>query len=200
VFEGCRAQAGGDIVSRVSEEFHNADRKRNLHAPWRIEYVRRLPEEDGCFLCRARDEEGREQENLLLWRSGGCLVVMNKFPYTAGHLLVAPAEHLAGLGDVSGEVMREMMELTRDSAELLRRTIRAEGFNIGINLGRCAGAGMPGHLHLHVVPRWQADTNFMAVLGDVRVVLQSLGELRDELLAMGEKLKLPQAVYGQRDT
>jgi len=181
----------------VGEEFHNADRKRNIHAPWRIEYIRNLPEEEGCFLCRARDQVGREQENLLLWRTGNCLVVMNKFPYTAGHLLVAPAEHVAGLGELDGEVMREMMELTRDCTELLRQAMRAEGFNVGINIGRCAGAGLPEHLHLHVVPRWQADTNFMAVLGDVRMIPQSLRELRGELLAEGESLKLPQVVYGK---
>lgn len=197
-FGGCHAGGRGDIVSSVSKEPHNADRKRNLHAPWRIEYIRNLPDEqDGCFLCQARDQVGREEENLLLWRTVSCLVVMNKFPYTAGHLLIAPSGHLGALTELTAEVMREMMELTRDCTELLRQSIRAQGFNVGINIGRCAGAGLPAHLHLHVVPRWREDTNFMAVLGDVRMIPQSLRELRGELLAVGENLKLPQAVYGQ---
>ena len=182
----------------MSEESRNADRKLNLHAPWRIEYVRSLAEDKGgCFLCRARDEVGREEQNLLLWRTEHCLVGMNKFPYTAGHLLIAPLEHLPELVDLSGEVMREMMELTRDSIKLLECAVRAEGFNVGMNIGQCAGAGLPGHLHLHVVPRWRADTNFMAVLGDIRVIPQSLARLRGELLALGESKGLPETVHGQ---
>ncbi len=177
---------------------YDADRKVNLHAPWRIEYLRMLGgQQKGCFLCRARDEVDRSEENLLLWRVGGCLMVLNKFPYTAGHLLVAPAEHVGTLSDLSGEVMRELMELTRDAVSLLNRTLRAEGFNVGMNLGRCAGAGLPDHLHLHVVPRWAGDTNFMSVLADVRVIPQSLPELRRQILQAGEELKLPGMRYGR---
>ncbi len=182
----------------MTERPHNADRKVNLHAPWRIEYIRNLADaEGGCFLCKARDEREREREadNLLLWRTERCLVLMNRFPYTAGHLLVAPAEHLGALADLEGQVLLEMMELTRDCTTLLSETVHAEGFNVGINIGQCAGAGLPGHLHLHIVPRWQADTNFMAVLGDVRVIPQSLAQLREELLETAKRLKLPRAVH-----
>lgn len=181
----------------MSDGSHNADRKHNIHAPWRIEYIESLGEEDGCFLCTSRDQVGKEEENLLLWRTDRCIVVMNKFPYTAGHLLVAPAEHIGTLAELPNDVMVEMMELTRDTTTLLAETIDAEGFNVGMNVGRCAGAGLPGHLHLHVVPRWHADTNFMAVLGDVRVIPESLVRLRRKLLEKAEELKIPTPIYAR---
>jgi len=182
----------------MAEDFHDAERKINIHAPWRIRYIEQLGHEQaGCFLCRVRDEPDRDEQNLLLWRTEGSLVVMNRFPYTAGHLLIAPAEHVGSLDDLNPERMSEMMALTRDTTRLLAHAIHAEGFNVGMNLGRCAGAGLPDHLHVHVVPRWRGDTNFMAVLGDVRVVSQSLHELRRQLLEAGEELKLPGVVYGR---
>jgi ATP adenylyltransferase len=165
---------------------------RNIHAPWRIEYIRMLGGEDeGCFLCRCRDEVDRDEENLVLWRTSGCLAVLNRFPYTGGHLLIAPLEHVASLECLSRETMAEMMSLASDAVRALARAVRAEGFNVGINIGRCAGAGLPGHVHMHVVPRWGGDTNFMAVLGDVRVIPQALSELRRELLAASGELHLP---------
>jgi ATP adenylyltransferase len=184
----------------MGESLDGIGRNTNIHAPWRIEYIRLLGgRDDGCFLCRCRDEPARDAENLLLWRGGGCLVVMNRFPYTGGHLLIAPAEHVASMDDLSGQVMLEMMELVRDYQKVLARAVHCEGFNIGINIGRCAGAGLPGHLHVHVVPRWGGDTNFMAVLGDVRVIHQALGELRGELLAAAEALKLPEVSRARPD-
>lgn len=179
---------------RLNEQFHNSDRKTNLHAPWRIEYINMLNEEnEGCFLCRARDEAGRDAENLLLWRAKNCIVVMNRFPYSAGHLLIAPAGHIGDMTDLDDDTLAEMMQLARDSQKLLAHSIRADGFNIGINSGRCAGAGLPGHLHMHVVPRWNGDTNFMAVLGDVRIVSQSLTELYQQLRKASAELNLPGA-------
>ena len=176
---------------------HNADCKRNLHAPWRMEYIRLLGDpEPGCFLCRARDEDGREEPNLLLWRTPRCLVLLNRFPYTGGHLLIAPREHLGQLEQIEADALAEMMSLAADATNLLTQVVHAEGYNIGINVGRCAGAGLPGHLHLHVVPRWSGDTNFMAVLGDVRVIPQSLAELRRELLKAGAAARLPRVLYG----
>ena len=177
---------------RLSEQFHNSDSKVNIHAPWRIEYINMLNEaQEGCFLCRARDETDRDAENLLLWRMENCIVVMNRFPYSAGHLLIAPAEHVGELTDLNDGVLLEMMQLARDAQKLLACSIRAEGFNIGINIGRCAGAGLPEHLHVHVVPRWSGDTNYMAVLGDVRVVSQALRELYEQLREASVELKLP---------
>jgi len=147
--------------------------------------------DQGCFLCRIRDEKDRDAENLLLWRTKHSLVVMNRFPYSAGHLLIAPKEHIAQLEDMSSEAMLDMMQLARDAQKLLATSMKAEGFNIGINIGRCAGAGLEGHIHLHVVPRWSGDINFMAVLSDVRVISQSLTDLYHQLRQASIELNLP---------
>ena len=185
--------AGREAYSEfMSESSSHGGRRNNIHAPWRIEYIRSLADaDDGCFLCNARDQHDNDVDNLLLWRTPRCLVVLNRFPYTGGHLLIAPNEHVGSLDDLPGEVLRELMELARDAVKVLTHAIRAEGFNVGFNIGRCAGAGLPGHIHLHVVPRWSGDTNFMAVLGETRVIPQALAELREELLAAAEELKLP---------
>ncbi|MCP4375958.1 MAG: HIT domain-containing protein [bacterium] len=164
----------------------------NIWAPWRIEYIQSLAgDDDGCFLCKYRDEPARDSENLLLWRGKECLAVMNRFPYTGGHILVAPLEHVPNLADLTGSAMCEMMEMVRDLQIVLTRAIGAHGFNVGMNIGRCAGAGLPGHLHMHVVPRWNGDTNFMSVLGDVRVIPQALSDLYEQLQAVSSELQLP---------
>jgi len=156
----------------------------NLWAPWRMEYIRSLgPEvtDEGCFLCRHWNEPQNDRANHVLWRTPSSFVVMNRFPYTNGHLLVASAEHRAELSDLSDDQLHEMTRTIRDAVGVLRATIHPNGFNIGYNLGHCAGAGLPGHLHAHVVPRWTGDTNFMAVIGDARVVPDSLDALAAEL-------------------
>ncbi len=164
----------------------------NLWAPWRIEYIQSLAtDDDSCFLCNYRDDPDKDAENLLLWRGKNCFAVMNRFPYTGGHMLVAPLEHLAGLEDLSGAVMCEMMEMARDLQIVIKRAIGAHGFNVGMNIGRCAGAGLPGHLHLHVVPRWNGDTNFMSALGDIRVIPQALSQLYEHLKIVSEELGMP---------
>lgn len=174
------------------------ERYTNLFAPWRMEYIRLLGgQETGCFLCRAASQVGKEEENLVLWRTPRCIVIMNRFPYTGGHLLISPLAHVAGLGDLDSPTMSEIMEVTRDATRVLGAAVKAEGFNVGFNIGRCAGAGLPGHIHLHVVPRWSGDTNFMAVLGDVHMIPQALDELREELLKEGQRQKLPRAAYAQ---
>ena len=179
-------------MSNDSDKLPTEAGNTNLWAPWRIEYIQSLAEDDdGCFLCRYRDEPSKDIENLLLWRGKGCFAVMNRFPYTGGHMLVAPLEHVGELEDLSGAVMCEMMEMVRDLQIVLKRTIGAQGFNVGMNIGRCAGAGLPGHLHLHVVPRWGGDTNFMSVLGDIRVIPQALSQLYQQLQAAAVELKLP---------
>ena len=165
----------------------------NIHAPWRMEYIRMLNgDNQGCFLCRARDETGRDEENLLLWRTGRCLVVLNRFPYTGGHSLIAPYAHVPGLDELDADTMVEMLRFCRDFQPICARALRAEGFNIGVNVGRCAGAGLPGHLHVHLVPRWKGDTNFMPVFGDVRVIPQALERLYEAIRAAGEQLGLPE--------
>lgn len=168
------------------------ERNSNIHAPWRMEYIRRLDKEpEGCFLCRAEQEAQNDRANLVVWRTPLCLVLMNRYPYTGGHLLIAPRVHKAGLEDLDEPVLLELMKLTRDAQRLLDAVCHADGYNIGLNIGRCAGAGLPGHLHMHLVPRWSGDTNFMAVLADVQVIPQALSELHAQLLKVSQELRLP---------
>jgi len=177
----------------VSEEFYSTERKRNIYAPWRMEYITGLYEGryEGCFLCGYRDDPNSDEQNLVLWRGQRSFAVLNRFPYTGGHSLVAPYDHKGSLADLDEETMLEIMKMTRDVKRLLSHSIHAEGFNVGINVGRCAGAGLPGHLHVHVVPRWGGDTNFMAVLGEVHMVPQGLQDLYTQLLSDSAKLGLP---------
>ncbi len=179
-------------MSNDSNKLPSEAPNSNIWAPWRIEYIQSLGGDgDTCFLCRYRDEASKDSENLLLWRGEECFAVMNRFPYTGGHMLVAPLEHVSGLEDLSGAAMCEMMEMVRDLQSVLTRAIGAHGFNVGMNIGRCAGAGLPGHLHLHVVPRWNGDTNFMSVLGDIRVIPQALTQLYEQLQEASDELQLP---------
>ncbi len=150
-----------------------------------MEYIRSLSEEveeDGCFLCSYWEHPERDRENHVVWRTSDALVVMNRFPYTNGHLLLANATHKADFDDLTVEELTEISRLTRDAVRLLRQTVKAQGFNVGYNLGRCAGAGLPEHLHVHVVPRWNGDTNFMTVLGNSRVIPDALDALYDDLV------------------
>jgi len=176
----------------MANETGSTERHDNIWAPWRSEYIESLSQEpDGCFLCRYRDEPEKDAENLILWRTPHCLAVMNRFPYTGGHLLLAPYDHVATLGDLPRQTLCEMMELLRDAQEVLRQTMRPQGFNVGMNVGRCAGAGLPDHIHLHIVPRWEGDTNFMTVFGGARVISTTLGRLREQILQTAERLGLP---------
>ncbi len=142
----------------------------------------------GCFLCAARDGPDRDAENLVLWRTPRTLVMLNRYPYSSGHVLIAPTAHIGELSDLPDDVMVELSLRTRDAQRVLRAAVNADGFNIGMNLGRCAGAGLPDHVHCHVVPRWTGDTNFMPVLGDVRVMPQSLDSVRDAFLEHASRL------------
>ncbi len=165
-----------------------AEQSNNLWAPWRMEYIRSFSDEakeEGCFLCRYFEQTDRDRDNHVIWRGQSAFVVMNRFPYTNGHLLVALADHKGDLTDLTDDEMMEMSRLTRHSVRVLRERVNPDGFNVGYNIGRCAGAGLPGHLHLHVVPRWSGDTNFMPVIGDVRVMPDALDTLYAELMAAG---------------
>ncbi len=150
---------------------------QNLWAPWRMEYIRSLQQEqqeDGCFLCRYWARPEHDTQNHVIWRTKSAFVVMNRFPYTNGHLLIAHAAHKVDLAQLADDELLEMTRAMCDAVAVLRQTGGAQGFNVGYNLGQCAGAGLPGHLHAHVVPRWSGDTNFMAVLADTRVVSEAL--------------------------
>ncbi len=169
----------------------------NLWAPWRIGYLKSLGEKEknpagsGCFLCDYWAHPRQDAENLVLWRTGRCLALFNRFPYTGGHLLIAPAEHIRSMEEMGEQTMLEMMQLARDAQKVLTEAIHPQGFNIGINIQRCAGAGLPDHIHMHLVPRWEGDTNFMAVTGQVRVISQALEELYGQLREISQKLDLP---------
>jgi len=160
-----------------------------LHAPWRMDYIRGLdkPADSSapkdCFLCAAAKatDPKEKKDRLVLWTSEHCVVVINKFPYTNGHLLIAPIVHLAELEELSDAIANDLTKQTTRCITLLKRAISPQGFNVGINIGRCAGAGLPGHVHQHVVPRWGGDTNFMSVVGEIRVVPQAMSQLYDEL-------------------
>jgi len=152
-----------------------------LWAPWRLSYVAAekpsTPTPD-CFLCYGLGQAAEhDQANLILLRRAHCCVVLNKFPYNNGHLLVAPLRHVARLDELSAVEAADIHAALAEMIGLLERTMRPEGFNCGLNLGKVAGAGLPGHLHWHIVPRWNGDTNFMPVLADARVIVQSLDAL-----------------------
>ena len=154
-----------------------------LWAPWRLAYVaaaQRLTAADPCFLCAGLAAE-EDRANLVAWRTPRSVVVLNRFPYNNGHLLVAPRAHKGRLDELDADELLETMETLRRTVGALDELMRPDGYNIGLNLGRAAGAGLPGHLHWHVVPRWDGDTNFMPVLADVKVIVQSLDELYDLL-------------------
>jgi ATP adenylyltransferase len=146
--------------------------KRPLWAPWRIEYIRSEKEVE-CFLCRMFTGTN-DQDNLLLFRGNTCAVVMNRYPYSSGHLMVAPYRHIASLDGLTPEENLEMASLTARAVAVLNEVIAPQGFNIGINLGEAAGAGLKDHLHQHIVPRWNGDTNFMPVMGGPRVIPEAL--------------------------
>ena len=152
---------------------------KTIWAPWRIEYI--LGEKEaGCFLCRMFAEQD-DRSNLLLKRGKTCAVVMNRYPYTSGHLMVTPFRHLENLKDMTPEERIEMTDLCIEAVEILKAELKPDGLNIGYNLGAAAGAGLKDHIHQHIVPRWVGDTNFMPVLADTRVMPQALLEQYDVL-------------------
>jgi ATP adenylyltransferase len=149
---------------------------KHLWAPWRIEYIR-APKDEGCFFCDYWADPDSDEKNLVLLRGEGCFAVMNKYPYNGGHMLIAPAAHVARLAELEAGVLVEMMRMVQVAEKVLGEVLSPQGFNVGFNLGRPAGAGVEDHLHMHVVPRWDGDTNFMPVLDDTRVVPVALAEL-----------------------
>jgi ATP adenylyltransferase len=154
-----------------------------LWAPWRAQYIREgsTQPDPACFLCRgiASDDD---RGNLLAWRGTASVVFLNRFPYNNGHLLVAPSVHRGTLAELTGPDLVEPLETVRRMVGVLDRMLSPQGYNIGLNLGKSAGAGLPGHLHWHIVPRWDGDTNFMPVLGETKVIVESLQEFYDRLV------------------
>jgi len=163
--------------------------KRNniLWAPWRMGYIRENDGKKGCFLCRAIKSR-EDKKNFVLYRSKSAFVILNTFPYNNGHLMVVPNRHTASIEKIKEEEERELFFLLKASVRILKKVIAPHGFNIGINLGEVAGAGVAGHLHFHIVPRWKGDTNFMPVISSSKVISQSLKELYDLLYPEFEEL------------
>ncbi|HEX6547593.1 MAG TPA: HIT domain-containing protein [Candidatus Dormibacteraeota bacterium] len=142
------------------------------------------PPEPGCLFCRLLDADPAEdRQNLVVWRGANALVLMNRFPYNNGHLMVAPRAHVPSLADLSDSDAVAMHQALRSSLAALQEVMSPEGYNVGANLGRPAGAGIPDHVHLHVVPRWNGDTNFMPVLGEVKVINEHLDRTWEKLRA-----------------
>jgi ATP adenylyltransferase len=152
---------------------------KQLWAPWRLEYIQGADEEQGCVFCRARD--GEDEAGLVVHRGKRAFVVLNKYPYAPGHLMVAPNRHESEFGELDADEALELHRLGAAGLAALAETMNPQGFNLGWNLGRIAGAGVVDHVHLHVVPRWAGDTNFMPVLADVKVLPEALEATRRKL-------------------
>src|SRR6185295_5368973 len=155
-----------------------------LWAPWRIPYLRRITREkkpSACFFCEYVAAPKKDTKNLVLLRGKTCFVVLNRFPYTGGHLLIAPMAHKGEMDLLTEAERTELFALLIRMQKLLERTMHPQGFNVGLNIGRAAGAGVPGHLHFHIVPRWNGDHNFMTTVSHVKVIPQALAELHTEL-------------------
>ena len=169
--------------------------QQNLWAPWRIGYIKGLMDAEagrkadgggGCFLCDLAGgdlDEAARRERLVLLRDGRGVLMLNRYPYTNGHMLAAPAEHVPELSDMSAQQRAGLIDLCELATRLLRAALNPQGVNLGMNIGRCAGAGLPGHAHMHIVPRWSGDVNFMHVVGQVRVIPEALESTYDALAA-----------------
>lgn len=150
-----------------------------IWAPWRMQFIR-MKKPEGCFLCEdpGQDDDAR---NYILYRGSENFVIMNSYPYNPGHLMVAPYRHVALLEELTEEERNEHFEIVSRCVKVLREEANPEGFNIGMNLGKASGAGIAGHIHTHIVPRWHGDNNFMAVLADTKVVPEALAETYERL-------------------
>ncbi len=151
-----------------------------LWSPWRYSYISKAGPHQDCIFC-AKPAEDRDAENLIVFRGIRNFVILNAFPYTNGHLMVAPYTHVATLGDADVETVTEMMSLVRQAEGHLRDVYRPGGLNIGMNIGECAGAGIAGHIHMHVLPRWPGDANFMTTVGETRVLPEDLATTYEKL-------------------
>ena len=150
-----------------------------IWAPWRIQYIQ-MEKPEGCILCE-KPGQNNDAQNYILHRGDKNFIILNSYPYNPGHLMVAPYRHVASLEKLTDEERREHFEIVSRSVRVLRQVFNPGGFNIGINLGKTAGAGIEDHFHTHIVPRWQGDTNFMPVLSDVRVLPEALADTYQKL-------------------
>ncbi len=161
---------------------------KRIWAPWRMDYVEGKAKESGCIFCR-RAAMDNDAENLILYRGKHAFVILNLYPYTNGHTMVVPFTHKASLEDLDETTRNELMQLTTEAVTVIRNVYHAEDFNIGINIGEAAGAGIAEHIHVHIVPRWTGDTSFMTTSGDTRVLPESLDKSYQRLRAEWSKIK-----------
>jgi len=145
----------------------------HIWSPWRMEYIENNNKEDGCVFCIEQAKQD-SAENLIAYRGKLSYVILNRYPYTSGHLMVNPFEHVSDLEELDSATRAEMMELTSRCTTVLKQIYNAQGFNVGVNIGEAAGAGVLGHVHIHIVPRWKGDTNFMSSVGQTRVLPEML--------------------------
>ena len=169
----------------------------HLWAPWRFSYISSTKAPPACVFCAILAAD-QDSENHILARRSHNFIVLNRFPYTAGHLLIVPHRHVATLSEASQDEVEEMARLSRDSEIFLREAYGPDGFNVGLNIGQSAGAGIPGHLHLHVVPRWVSDTNYISVLGQTRVIPEDLQTTYKKLLPFFESPSPPTRNHPKR--
>ncbi len=164
----------------------------NLWAPWRMEYIQKEKDGEGesCIFCN-RIQQKKDRQNLILFRSREAFIIMNRFPYNNGHLMVVPFRHTGDILELHSGEKEELFNLIQLSTRALTEVMQPDGFNIGMNLGRVAGAGVVDHLHFHVVPRWNGDTNFMPVLSDTKVISESLDQSYEKLSEILNKLSPP---------
>ena len=147
----------------------------HIWSPWRMAYIQSEKNEEGCIFCQELSKPDGES-NLIVLRGERAFVILNRYPYTSGHVMVVPFNHVPGLAGLDAETRAEMMELAVQATSVLEKIYQPQGFNLGVNIGEAAGAGITGHVHLHVVPRWYGDTNFMSSLGSTRVLPETLEE------------------------
>ncbi|MFC1890675.1 HIT domain-containing protein [Thermodesulfobacteriota bacterium] len=161
-----------------------------IWAPWRMDYIRRPEKEESCIFCDAF-VDGRGEAEMLLHRGVDYCVLMNKYPYTNAHLLVSPRKHAESLGELSPEELSTLFLAVARAEGLIREVLNPDGLNVGMNLGKVAGAGFDDHIHVHIVPRWNGDNSFMPVIADTRYINQYVIETRAELLPHAPKFFLP---------
>lgn len=160
---------------------------KNLWTPWRMQYILSPKAKNGCVLCAPESRE-KDAEKLIVFRGRYVFVMLNRYPYASGHLMVIPYRHVGDITELSAEESTELMEMVQLSCRVLRQVMHPQGINVGLNLGEAAGAGIGMHMHMHVVPRWNGDSNFIAVLDDVRVIPEALEETRRRLAPVFAKM------------
>lgn len=154
--------------------------RKLLWTPWRMQYILNADDKKGCVFCRKQRE--KDKKALIVKRGKKCFSMMNIYPYNNGHLMIAPKRHVSGLDLLTDEELVELIKLVTESQKLLQKKVKPHGFNIGLNIGRVAGAGVVGHLHFHIVPRWNGDTNFMPIIGETKIMPQLLEETYELLV------------------